>query len=76
MVRVQGALLAQESGFSTACRRMQSGEGGYTGQRGCGEPGRQGGAEWRRVFCHCGVCFVWVISPPSQWHVLIPQFLH
>jgi len=34
MVRLQGALLAQESGFSTACRRVQSGEGGYTGQKG------------------------------------------
>ena len=34
MVRGQGALLAQESGFSTACGRVQSGEDGYTGQKG------------------------------------------
>ena len=66
--RSQGS--AQPAGV---CR---AGRAGTQDRRGCREPGRQGGAEWRRVFCHCGLCFVWVISPPSQWHVWIPQFLH
>ena len=75
MVRVQGALLAQESGFSTACRRAQSGEGGYTGQKGLQGAWQAGRGRVEEGFLSLWP-LLWAISPPSQWHVLIPQFLH
>ena len=76
LVRDLGALLGAGVRVQHSLQVRAEWEGGDTGQKRVWGPGGQGGAEWRRVFCYCGLCFVRVISRPSQWHVLIPQFLH
>ena len=41
-LETRGLSWAQGSGFSTACRRVQSGRAGTQDRRGCGLAGREG----------------------------------